>query len=87
MYYKSHRSIVSTQIGDTTALFNPETCEYLMLNDVSSLIWSELESRNTIEVIAAKVVDNFDVDYEVSFNDVTEWILSAVSFNIVFAVD
>ena len=87
MYYKSHRTIVSTQLGDTTALFNPETCEYLILNDVSSFIWLELESQNTIESIAAKVVDNFDVDYELSLNDVTEWILSAISFNIVYAVD
>ena len=59
-------------------------------DEISSNIEDTKEHLKQVEnmhYVASEVVDNFDVDYELSLNDVTEWILSAISFNIVYAVD
>lgn len=55
-------------IGETAIKFNG----LIMANDVAAFIWDQIENVETIEELTERICNEFEVSYEVAFEDTTK---------------
>lgn len=67
--YSRRTGIIETDLGAELILLDPSTEEMFSLNDVGRLIWREL-GATTVETIAERVVEAFEVGHDVAVSDV-----------------
>ena len=46
--YKQHHQAVCTELDGDVALFQSNTCDYLVLNETGSAIWNALKTQPTL---------------------------------------
>jgi len=68
--YEIGTAVVSRIVGDETVIVDLETETYFGLNQVGSVIWSEMEKRASVPAIVDVVVGRFDVSSERATEDV-----------------
>lgn len=73
--------VYSKQTDGIWIVLDHKKDSYLELNEVASLIWSELHSPVTREEIAQKICDTYDVSYEDSLRDVKDFVKSHLKKN------
>lgn len=76
-WHKSE-TVVSCQMDGSEALLNTETEHYYLLNPIGALVWSKLESHNTVEDLVALVLDAYVVSYDTCKKDI-EGLLASMS--------
>ena len=57
--------------------------DIVVLNPVSAILWTELETGKTLDELTDKICENFDINREEAKADITEFIDSLVEKNVV----
>ena len=86
MRFKHHPNAVFTNLDGEIALFQSETCDYLVLNETGSAIWTALASRPTLVELCALLQREYDVSPEDCLSGVEAWLQVAAAKQVVLAV-
>ncbi len=84
--FKRHPNAVFTDLDGEIALFQGETCDYLVLNETGSAIWAGLASRPTLAELCELLQQEYDVTPDDCRTGVEAWLQVAVSKQVVIAV-
>ena len=57
--------------------------DIVVLNPVSAILWSELETEKTIDELADKICSSFDISREEAVADIKEFVKSLISAGVV----
>lgn len=57
--------------------------DIVVLNPVSAILWTELETGKTLDELTDKICENFDINRDEAKTDITEFIDSLVEKNVV----
>lgn len=57
-------AVVCTDMDDGAVLLDLETTSYYSLNRTALRIWTLIESNPTIEAVAARLAEEYDVDFD-----------------------
>ena len=76
--FKRHHQAVFTELDGQTALFQADTCDYLVLNETGSAIWLLLESPRSMQAICRQLVEDYDIDHETCLRETEDWLNAAV---------
>lgn len=57
--------------------------DIVVLNPVSAILWTELETGKTLDELTDKICENFDINRDEAKADITEFIDSLVEKNVV----
>ncbi len=57
--------------------------DIVVLNPVSAILWNELETPKTLDELANKICENFDINRDEAKADIMEFIESLVEKNVV----
>jgi len=55
-----------------TLVFNPETGEIKLLNDTATFVWNLCDGKHSVEDIATRIIEEYDIDYNVCKSDLTD---------------
>ena len=77
---------VFTELDGQTALFQSETCDYLVLNKTGSAIWELLDTKKSIKELCKQLIDEYEIDLETCNRETTEWMETAVEKKVVLRV-
>jgi hypothetical protein len=81
--FKQHHHAVCAELDGEVALFQSETCDYLVLNETGSAIWSALTSRPTFIELCGQLQKEYDVAPEECAASVKAWLEDAVDKKVV----
>ena len=86
--YKKADNIVARKVADELLLVpvqgklaNME--RVFTLNEVGESVWNELDGNNDIEAIAAKIVDEYDIDIDVATADCNELLAEMLDAGVI----
>ena len=71
---KAAQQVAYREIAGKTVLIKSPLSTLHHLNKIGSFIWSHLDEEIAIKELAEKVVESFDVQYEIALNDVLEFV-------------
>jgi hypothetical protein len=74
---------VSTKVSDETIILNLSNGTYYGLNELGSLIWSQIQSPQTIETICQAIRRQYDVELNQCQRDVIALIESLLAQGLV----
>jgi hypothetical protein len=74
MSLKKNQSLVSTLMDGEMVLLDLDTGDYFVLNKVGAFIWDLLNGDITIDGVAGKVVERFDVSLNQANNDIRHFL-------------
>ena len=57
--------------------------DIVVLNPVSAILWNELEAPKTIDELADKICESFDINREEAVADIKEFVESLISAGVV----
>ena len=57
--------------------------DIVVLNPVSAILWNELEAPKTIDELADKICESFDINREEATADIKEFVESLISAGVV----
>ena len=57
--------------------------DIVVLNPVSAILWNELEAPKTIDELADKICESFDINREEATTDIKEFVESLISAGVV----
>jgi coenzyme PQQ synthesis protein D (PqqD) len=69
--------------GQATVVL-PDQAEVNVLNEIGSLVWSQIDGRRTLRDIVAAVRENYEVEPDEAQKDVLEFIASLQAHRMVF---
>ena len=81
--YRRDPAVVSAEIDGVATLFNPNTCDYLVLNATGSAVWDQIEQPKTLEHIVANLLDEYAVAQPRCIKDVSAWIDDALTRSLI----
>ena len=82
MLYSRSDNIIGAELDSEICIFDSISGEYLNLNSTASFIWKFLEEEKTDEQIINKVMQSFDLNEDNVRDEITDFLLEAVSFGI-----
>ena len=85
--FKQHYQAVCTELDGEVALFQSETCDYLVLNETGSAIWNALASRPTLAEICRQLQQEYAVTEDECAVSVKAWLDDAISKQVVTVID
>lgn len=69
--YSRNPTVESAPMRGESVLFNPRNSKFCLLNSTAALLWSQLETPQSVRELAGSVVSNFEgVDSNVASRDV-----------------
>ena len=86
-HFKQHSQAVCTELDGEVALFQSDTCDYLVLNETGSAIWNALESRPTLAEICRQLHQEYEVTEDECAVSVKTWLDDAISKQVVTVID
>ena len=84
--FKQHNHVVCTELDGEVALFQSETCDYLVLNETGSVIWRALVSRPTLLELCMQLQQEYDVTPEECAASTQAWLEVALSKKVVVII-
>lgn len=84
--FKQHHKAVYTELDGEVALFQSDTCDYLVLNDTGSVIWRALESRPTLDELCMQLQQEYDVTPEECTASTQAWLEVALEKKVVVVI-
>lgn len=85
--FKQHHQAVCTELDGEVALFQSNTCDYLVLNETGSAIWNALDSRPTLAEICRQLQQEYAVTEDECAVSVKAWLDDAISKQVVTVID
>ena len=81
--YRRAPKAIFTDLDGETALFQTDTCEYLVLNATGSAIWELIGVPRSLKDICKQLVQDYDVNLEMCMNETSEWLKNAAEREVV----
>lgn len=78
MRIKRSETVLASQLDDQTVMMDPESGEYLALNEVASRIWALTESPQTVQCICDQLLEEYEIDPVTCLSQVQQFVKSAL---------
>ncbi len=85
--FKQHSQAVCTELDGGVALFQSDTCDYLVLNETGSAIWNALKSQPTLVELCKHLQDEYEVTPDECKTTVEAWLEAALEKKVIAVVD
>ena len=85
--FKQHHQAVCTELDGDVALFQSNTCDYLVLNETGSAIWNALKSQPTLVELCKHLRDEYEVTPDECKTSVEAWLEAALEKKVIAVVD
>ena len=85
--FKQHSQAVCTELDGDVALFQSDTCDYLVLNETGSAIWNALKTRPSLAEICSHLQEEYDVDPDECLASVEAWLEAALGKKVVSIIN
>ena len=77
------REIIMTHIGDEAVLLNIKNGRYFSLNSTGERVWERLQEHADSEIVLTIMLDEYDADREVLWQDINNIILRLADAELV----
>ena len=84
--FKQHHKAVCSELDGEVALFQSDTCDYLVLNNTGSVIWRALGSRPTFDELCMQLQQEYDVTPEECSVSTQAWLEVALQKKVVVVI-
>ena len=84
--FKQHHKAVCSELDGEVALFQSDTCDYLVLNDTGSAIWRALGSRPTFDELCMQLQQEYEVTPEECSASTQAWLEDALQKKVVVLI-
>ena len=85
--FKQHSQAVCTELDGEIALFQSNTCDYLVLNEVGSAIWNALKTQPTLPELCKHLEEGYEVTSDECKSSVESWLEAALEKKVIAVVD
>ena len=85
--FKQHHQAVCTELDSEVALFQSNTCDYLVLNETGSAIWNALKTQPSLAEICSRLQEEYDVDPNDCQSSVEAWLEAALGKKVVSIIN
>ena len=85
--FKQHHQAVCTELDGEVALFQSNTCDYLVLNETGSAIWNSLKTQPSLAEICSHLQEEYDVDPDECQASVEAWLEAALEKKVVSTIN
>ena len=85
--FKQHSQAVCTELDGDVALFQSNTCDYLMLNETGSAIWKLLKAQPTLPELCKHLEQEYEVTRDECKSSVEAWLEAALKKKVIAVVD
>ncbi len=85
--FKQHHQAVCTELDGDVALFQSNTCDYLVLNETGSAIWNALKSQPTLVELCKHLQNEYEVTPDECKSSVQSWLEAALEKKVIAVVD
>lgn len=85
--FKQHHQAVCTELDGEVALFQSNTCDYLVLNETGSAIWDALKSQPTLSELCKYLQGEYEVTPDECKTSVEAWLEAALEKKVITVDD
>jgi hypothetical protein len=85
--FKQHYQAICTELDGEFALFQSDTCDYLVLNETGSAIWNALKTQPSLAEICSYLQEEYDVDADECQSSVEAWLEVALEKKVVSTIN
>ena len=85
--YKRHHQAACTELDGEIAIFQSNTCDYLVLNETGSAIWNALNTQPTLSEICTHLEGEYEVTPDECKSSVEAWLEAALKKKVISVVD
>ena len=85
--FKQHSQAVCTELDGEVALFQSNTCDYLVLNETGSAIWNALKSQPTLVELCMHLQSEYEVTPDECKSSIETWLEAALEKKVIAMVD
>ena len=85
--FKQHHQAACTELDGEVALFQSDTCDYLILNETGSAIWKLLKTKPTLPELCKHLQDEYEVTPDECKTSVEAWLEAALEKKVIAVVD
>ena len=85
--FKQHQQAVYTELDSEVALFQSNTCDYLVLNETGSAIWNALKTQPTLPELCKHLEAEYEVSPDECRSAIEIWLEAALEKKVIAVVD
>ena len=85
--FKQHYQAICTELDGEVALFQSNTCDYLVLNETGSAIWNALKTQPSLAEICSHLQEEYDVDPDECLASAEAWLEAALGKKVVSIIN
>jgi hypothetical protein len=85
--FKQHHQAVCTELDGDIALFQSNTCDYLVLNETGSAIWNALKTQPTLTELCKHLQGEYEVTSDECKSSTETWLEAALEKKVIAMVD
>ena len=85
--YKQHHQAVCTELDGDVALFQSNTCDYLVLNETGSAIWNALKTQPTLPELCKNLQEEYEVTSDECKSSIETWLEAALEKKVIAVVE
>jgi hypothetical protein len=85
--FKQHHQAVCTELDGDVALFQSNTCDYLVLNETGSAIWNALKTQPTLTELCKHLQGEYEVTSDECKSSTETWLEAALEKKVIAMVD
>ena len=85
--FKQHSQAVCTELDGDVALFQSNTCDYLVLNETGSAIWNALKTQPTLPELCKYLEEEYEVTSDECKSSIETWLEVALEKKVIAVVE
>ena len=85
--FKQHHQAVCTELDGEVALFQSNTCDYLVLNETGSAIWNALKTQPTLPELCKNLQEEYEVTSDECKSSIETWLEAALEKKAIAVVE
>ena len=85
--FKQHHQAVCTELDGEVALFQSNTCDYLVLNETGSAIWNAFKTQPTLLELCKHLEEEYEVTPGECKSSIETWLEAALEKKVIAVVD
>ena len=85
--FKQHSQAVCTELDGDVALFQSNTCDYLVLNETGSAIWNALKTQPTLPELCKCLEEEYEVTSDECKSAIETWLEAALEKKVIAVVE
>ena len=85
--FKQHHQAVCTELDGDVALFQSNTCDYLVLNETGSAIWNALKTQPTLPELCKNLQEEYEVTSDECKSSIETWLEVALEKKVIAVVE